>query len=192
MRVIAGDFKGRRLTAPKGTDIRPTSDRVKEAIFSMVQADAEHAVCLDLFAGTGALGIEALSRGAKLVYFCDNSPAALEALRENLDACGLSGARAIVFKTDLQSALRKSGGRLPPLQEKCNLVFIDAPYEMCEYYSQILIALATEEKLEEGARIIIERDAGKGGYTLPDGFIKIREKRYGSIGVDLLIYGEDK
>jgi len=181
MRVIAGEFKGRKLVAPKGEDIRPTADRVKEAIFSMLQADTEGAVCLDLFAGTGALGIEALSRGAARVYFCDTAPAALESLKRNLDICRAGAGRAIVMKADWRSAVAK-------IQEKCNLVFIDAPYEMCDYYPQILSALAEKGALEAGAYIVIERDAGAAGYELQAGYDRIQEKRYGGIGVDVLRY----
>jgi len=183
MRVIAGSFKGRKLTAPKGADIRPTADRVKEAIFSMLHQHTEGSVCLDLFAGTGALGIEALSRGAARVYFCDIAPAALESLQRNLDACQADAKSAIILKADWRNAVFK-------ITEKCNLVFIDAPYEMCEYYAQILAALSEKGALQQGAFLVIERDAGAGGYALPAGFERIQEKRYGGIGVDLLRYAE--
>jgi len=181
MRVIAGEFKGRRLIAPKGTEMRPTADRVKEAIFSMVQPDLPDAVCLDLFAGSGALGIEALSRGAARVYFCDNVPASLAALRQNLDACRLNGQRAVALAMDWR-------GAPAALNEKCNMVFIDAPYEMCEHYSQIVATLAEKRSLRDGALLVIERSARTGGYALPAGFERIRERRYGSVGVDILIF----
>jgi len=182
MRVIAGEYRGRRLIAPDGTDTRPTIDRVKEAIFSMIEPEISGAVCLDLFAGSGALGLEALSRGAARVYFCDNAPASLAALRKNAGACRVDGDRAVVFACDWRAVTSR-------MNEKCNLVFIDAPYNMCEHYSQILERLATGGVLEEGALIVIERSALKGGYPLPDGFRRIREKRYGSVGVDLLACG---
>ena len=181
MRVIAGSFKGRKLDVPKGIGIRPTSDRVKEAIFSMVQPELSDAVCLDLFAGSGALGIEALSRGAARVYFCDVATASLAVLRKNLDTCRADGSQAVVLAKDWRNAAVY-------LKEKCNLVFIDAPYNMCEHYSQILEKLSRGSALEKDAHIVIERDASTGGYLLPEGFERIREKRYGNVGVDLLIY----
>ena len=181
MRVIAGEFKGRKLTAPRGIGMRPTADRVKEAIFSMVQPVLEDAVCLDLFAGSGSLGIEALSRGAACVHFCDIDPVSIAALRKNLDTCRIDGRRACILAKDWRTAVTE-------LDKKCNLVFIDAPYEMCEYYSQILEKLVKHGVLTDEAMIVIERDAGKGGYTLPAGFGMIREKRYGGTGVDLLFY----
>jgi len=184
MRVIAGDFKGRRIVAPKGEEVRPTPERVKEAIFSMVHYELPGAICLDLFAGTGALGIEALSRGASRVYFCEMAAPSLAALKKNLDACLLEPDRAIVLKTDWRGAVQR-------LREKCNLVFIDAPYEMWEHYLQILEALSKYGALAGGATIVIERSAGAGSYGIPAGFEKVREKRYGSVGVDLLVFTDD-
>ena len=184
LRVIAGDFKGRRLESPKGTDVRPTADRVKEAIFSMVQLYIQNAVCLDLFAGTGSLGIEALSRGASKVYFCDSAPASLAAVRKNLDICRADSRHAVVITSDWR-------GACAGMKEKCNLVFIDAPFEMCEHYPQILATLAEKCVLDKNARIIIERNDRKGGYALPQGFTRLSEKRYGSIGVDLLLFNDD-
>ncbi|MDR3365017.1 MAG: 16S rRNA (guanine(966)-N(2))-methyltransferase RsmD [Clostridiales Family XIII bacterium] len=183
MRVIAGEFKGRKLLSPKGRGVRPTTDLVKEAIFSMIAPYLPDAVCLDLFAGTGALGIEALSRGAARVYFCDVSPDSTALLRQNLDACRVDGRGAVVYRSDWRGAVTKLG-------EKCNLVFIDAPYEMWEYYSQILETLAAVRVLGTDARIVVERDADMGGYALPVNFERVREKRYGGIGVDLLAYAD--
>ena len=181
MRIISGELKGRRLTALKGTGIRPTSDKVKEAIFSMVQPVIENATCLDLFAGAGSLGIEALSRGAARVYFCDIDPASLAALRQNLDECRVDGRRAIIIAKDWRQAIAG-------LREKCNLVFIDAPYEMCDYYSQILETLVAQSALTDNAIVVLERDSGASGYALHAQIEKVREKRYGGIGVDLLYY----
>jgi len=185
MRVIAGDFKGRRLVAPKGPGVRPTPDRVKEALFSMVEPCLADAVCLDLFAGTGSLGIEALSRGAARVYFCDPAPASLAALRQNLDICRVDASRAVVLAAEWHKVHTY-------LSEKCNLVFIDAPYKMCEHYSQMLETLAERGVMADGALVAIERDAGKGGYALPEGFIKVRERRYGSVGIDLVAAAGDE
>ena len=181
MRVIAGDFKGRKLVSPKGSFVRPTADRVKEAIFSMIEAELPGAVCFDMFAGSGALGIEALSRGAERVYFCENAGVSIEALKHNLEACAVDGRRAVLLTRSWETAAAL-------MNEKCNLVFIDAPYNMCEYYSQILESLAEGHVLEEDALIVIERRNSAGGYVLPGGFSLIREKRYGSVGVDLIAY----
>src|SRR5215204_512227 len=121
MRVIAGAYGGRRLQAPPGTDTRPTADRVREALFSILGARVEGARVLDLFAGSGALGLEALSRGAAQVTFVESAPAALAALRANLAALG---AGAEVVRADalrwLHAASR--GAR------QYDLVFLDPPY----------------------------------------------------------------
>jgi len=183
MRVIAGEFKGRKLASRKGMAVRPTTDKVKEALFSMIQGDIPDAVCLDLFAGTGALGIEALSRGASRVYFCDIDALSVAVIRQNLESCGIDGQRAVVIKSDWR-------GCGPQIKEKCNIVFIDSPYEMCVYYSQILETLVRQGIVGHGSALVVERDSGAGGYELPAGFVKSREKRYGSIGVDLLLFDD--
>jgi len=181
IRVGAGEFKRRKLLTLKGTDTRPTADRVKGAIFSMVKQDIPGAICLDLFTGTGALGIEALSRGAERVYFCDRSKASIIVLKKNLAICGIDDRRAVVILKDWRAAVSI-------IEEKCNLVFIDAPYNMCEYYPQILESLAHEHVLEKDASLVIERDALADLYVLPLGFEKVTRKRYGNVGVDLLRY----
>ncbi len=96
MRVISGTCKGRRLFAVKGLDLRPTSDRVKEAIFDILQDRCRDQRVLDLFAGTGALGVEALSRGARGAVFIEKNPRSLATLRKNITLCGLSEQAEIV------------------------------------------------------------------------------------------------
>lgn len=182
MRVIAGELKGRKLIAPRGEGTRPTSDKVKEAIFSMVQEEIEGAVCLDLFAGSGALGIEALSRGAEKVYFCDFSPESAAALRQNLENCRIDAKRGTVHVCDWRSILTQ-------IKPKCNIVFIDAPYEMWEHYAQILKTLAEKNVMENGAIVVVERASGAERYVVPEGYVTIREKKYGGTGVDLLVFG---
>lgn len=117
MRVVAGRYKGRRLKAPKGSATRPTSDRVREALFSVL-GTLDGARVLDLFAGSGALGIEALSRGAATATFVDDDPKAVEAIRQNLSAIGVD---ADVRRCDALAFLRAGGGPY-------DVVFIDPPY----------------------------------------------------------------
>ena len=87
MRIITGEYRGRKLETPIGYDVRPTTDKVKEAIFNLLQNDIYGAVCVDLFAGTGSLGLEALSRGAEKCYFCDNARASLNLIKTNVKIC---------------------------------------------------------------------------------------------------------
>jgi 16S rRNA (guanine966-N2)-methyltransferase len=121
MRVIAGRYGGRRLVAPPGAATRPTSDRVREALFSILGPHVLGATVLDLFAGSGALGLEALSRGAARVTFVESAPAALRALRANLDALG---AEADVVRADAVKWLRAASGG----ERQYSLVFLDPPY----------------------------------------------------------------
>ena len=117
MRVIAGECRGRRLLEPAGMEVRPTTDQVKEALFNIIQFDIEGRKALDLFAGTGQLGIEALSRGAAECVFVDASRDSLKLVRENLRRCDLTGR---VVQADSLSFLQ--GG------EKFDLIFLDPPY----------------------------------------------------------------
>jgi 16S rRNA (guanine966-N2)-methyltransferase len=125
MRVIAGQWGGRRLQAPAGAATRPTSDRVREALFSILGERVADARVLDLFAGSGALGIEALSRGAAEATFVDSSPAAVRAVRANLEALG---AEAEVRRADAPVFLRGASGA----GRHYDLVFLDPPYRLAE------------------------------------------------------------
>ena len=146
MRVVAGEFKGRRLHAPRGAGTRPTADRVREALFSMLD-DVEGARVLDLYAGSGALGIEALSRGAASVVFVERDRGALDALRRNLDTVG---ADAEVRRQDVARFLARPEGTF-------DLVLCDPPYDdaprVAAPLTEALPAIAAED-----ARIVTESD----------------------------------
>ena len=120
MRVITGEAKGRRLFSPDGAETRPTSDFVKQAVFSMIRDDIEGRRALDLFAGTGQMGIEALSRGAVCAHFVDNARAAVCVIKKNLEHCRLE-ANARVFQCGAMEFLSRA-------KEKYDLIFIDPPY----------------------------------------------------------------
>ncbi len=150
MRVIAGRYGGRRLQAPPGAATRPTSDRVREALFSILGPRVEGAVVLDLFAGSGALGLEALSRGADRATFVDSAPAALRALRTNLRTLGADGE---VVRADAVRWLRTAsgGGR------QYSLVFLDPPYRRAEALAAAL-SDALPAVLGRGALVVSESD----------------------------------
>jgi len=152
VRVIAGTLGGRRLKAPRGTTTRPTSDRVKEALFALL-GDIAGARVLDLFAGAGGLGIEALSRGAARAVFIERDQRALRALRENVRALGLGAARAEVRAGDVLALLRTARGRA----ETYDLVFIDPPYSRASDLGREL-SLLLAPLLEPEARIVVESD----------------------------------
>jgi len=150
MRIIAGTYGGRRLQAPPGDATRPTSDRVREALFSILGDRVTGARVLDLFAGSGALGLEALSRGAAAVTFVDSAPAAIRALRANLDALL---ADAEVVRAD---ALRWLHGAARDARQY-DLVFLDPPYRRAGALGAPLSA-ALVPVLAEGALVVAEAD----------------------------------
>ena len=108
MRIITGDFKGRRLEMPENNNIRPTTEKVKEAIFSIIAGNLEDAVCVDLFAGTGNLGLEALSRGAEKCYFGDNSRESLALIKRNIEMCRAEE-WSVVIPGDFEKILTRLG-----------------------------------------------------------------------------------
>jgi 16S rRNA (guanine966-N2)-methyltransferase len=152
VRVIAGTHGGRRLKAPRGRTTRPTSDRVREALFSML-GELRGERVLDLFAGSGALGIEALSRGASRAVFVERDEGALKALRDNLAALAIPPELAEVRHSDARAALRSARER----REKYDLVFIDPPYRQARALAREL-AQALPEVLESEARVVVESD----------------------------------
>ena len=121
MRIIAGRLKGRRVAAPPGLDVRPTSDRLRETLFNVLADSAQGAHVLDGFAGTGALGLEAWSRGAASVVFVEQDPRALRALEANVDACGVADACTII-RGDFRTV------RVEP--PRFDLVLLDPPYSI--------------------------------------------------------------
>ena len=149
MRVVAGDLRGRRLRAPRGRDVRPTSDRVREALFSLL-AGVEDARVLDLFAGSGALGIEALSRGASSAVFVDAARGSAAAVRANLEALGLHAEVHIRTAERFLATAAESG-------RQYDLVFIDPPYRLAGALSEPLSA-ALPPVLAPGARVVVESD----------------------------------
>lgn len=169
MRVITGTARGRRLKTPENYDIRPTTDNVKESIFNIIQFDIEGRRVLDLFAGTGQLGIECLSRGAAEAVFVDESSAAVKIVKENLKICGLSAA---VMQCDAISFLRGCG--------KFNLIFIDPPYDS-DIYNEVLKTINSVDILSDGGIIICEarRDRQLPEMTAP--YKKQREYNYGKV-----------
>jgi 16S rRNA (guanine966-N2)-methyltransferase len=168
MRVISGRYGGRRLQAPSGAATRPTSDRVREALFSVLGDRVDQARVLDLFAGSGALGIEALSRGAAEATFVDSAPAAIRALRANLQALG---AEAEVRRADARRFL----GGASAAARQYDLVFLDPPYRLAGRLGSELTA-ALPAVLAPGAAVVAESDRRA---PLELGLPILDERRYG-------------
>lgn len=152
MRVIAGRLGGRRLKAPRGRVTRPTSDRVREALFSTL-GELDGASVLDLFAGTGALGIEALSRGAARAVFVERDAGATRTLAENLRNLGIASEQAEVRRGDVPAVLRSARAR----EETYDLVFIDPPYGHAHDWGPELSAILPS-LLRPTARVVVESD----------------------------------
>jgi 16S rRNA (guanine966-N2)-methyltransferase len=181
MRVIAGRLGGRRLKAPRGrATTRPTSDRVREALFSML-GEVEGSVALDLFAGTGALGIEALSRGAQRVVFVERDAAAIRVLRANLVQLGLDAPEAEVRMGDALTALRAARGA----GETYDLVFVDPPYRQARESSPTHpgeLSALLEAVLAPEARVVVESDRRA---PLQLSFEVVRKRRYGDTTITI-------
>ena len=176
MRVIAGTARGRRLEAPRGAAVRPTTDRVKEALFSILQPRLRGAVVCDLYAGSGALGIEALSRGAASVTFVESDRRALEAIRANLDATGLAAA-ADVRRAHLPQAVAVLVGPY-------DIVLADPPYDFDDESLAALLQQVTG-LLAEGAILVLERDRRSDAPPWPAELSPLPPRRYGDTTLHL-------
>lgn len=152
MRVISGSAKGKKLNTIKGIETRPTLDRVKEALFNIIQFNIKEKVVLDLFSGSGALGIEALSRGAKKAVFCDTSLDAVKIIEQNLNATKLINKSAIINK-DYLDALKELGEK----NNKFDLIFLDPPYKS-DYGIISIDSIIKNNLLKEDGIIIFETD----------------------------------
>lgn len=175
MRIIAGRWKGRKLEAPLGDRTRPTGDRAREAIFSMLASrlgSFEELRVADLFAGTGALGLEALSRGAAHCTFAESDNGALSILRRNIEACG---AEADIIAADVRA--------LPAARRACDLVFMDPPYAS-GLHEPALAVLAERNWLAPGGWVIVETAAAI-GVEAP-GLARETDRRFGKARITLL------
>jgi 16S rRNA (guanine966-N2)-methyltransferase len=171
MRVIAGAFRGRRLHSPKGDKIRPTIDKVREAIFNIIASEIPGAKVLDLFAGTGAMGLEALSRGAAGCVFVDQSEDAIRLVRENVALCGVQE-KSLIIRETMPSAIRRLASR----GELFDLIFLDPPYGH-GYLEKALEILETVAK--EDAMIVAESHVKDEPPSHLKVWSKERERRYG-------------
>ena len=155
MRVISGTLKGKKLFSVKGLSLRPTSDRVRESVFDILQGSIEGRRVLDLFAGTGAMGIEALSRGARAAVFIENHPGSLDALKRNLAACRLEGVSEVLAK-EAEGGLRFLEGRGGNFE----VIFLDPPYGK-GLASKTVAMLAGSPLLNPETLIVAEHSAAE-------------------------------
>ena len=177
MRVITGSARGRKLKTPANYDIRPTTDNVKEALFSILQFDIEGRRVLDLFAGTGQLGIECLSRGAASATFVDKDRDALRIVKDNLKSCGLTGT---VVQADALSFLQSG--------QQFDLIFVDPPYDS-GLYEAVLERINLVDILSDGGIIICEARRERNLPEMAAPYYKGKEDRYGK--AKLCLYKKD-
>lgn len=175
MRVISGIYKARRILPPANDNVRPTTDKVKEAIFATLQTDIQDAVVIDLFAGSGALGIEALSRGAKKAYFCDASPGSIDLVKKNTSFVDKDTYE--IVKGDFADCLRRLAGR----GVKADIILCDPPYGK-NLPEKALEEIEKLNILSENGIVVVERETFD---PVPKKtFSYVASKNYGKISLD--------
>lgn len=174
MRVITGMSRGRKLVTPAGLDVRPTTDNVKEAVFSILQFGLEGRSFLDAFAGSGQMGIEALSRGAQSAVFVDNSRKSLEAVRKNLTLTGLSDKARVITGDTLAF--------LSSCREKFDLAFLDPPYQTGLLQKALVL---TEGVMQPGGRIVCEHPVEEALPQEIGRFLLKKQYKYGKIMISI-------
>ena len=181
MRIIAGEARGRTLLAPKGQDTRPTQDYVRESLFNILQQSVPDARVLDLFAGSGALALEALSRGAQRAVLVDCATDAIQCINRNAESLGFAK-RATIIRADWLAALTRLAGN----GEQFTLVFLDPPYRMTETAAQCA-KLADLALLAKDALVLIEhrRDVTP---APDDRFTETDQRRYGDTVIHFYRY----
>jgi 16S rRNA (guanine966-N2)-methyltransferase len=173
MRVISGKYRGRRLKGPKGLELRPTGDRLKESLFDILKPRIGGATIMDVFSGTGSIGIEAISRGAGMVVFIEGDPSAVALIRHNLELCGIREGYTII-QEDAFKALRSLARR----EFRTDIIFLDPPYAWEPY--EDLLKLALKPGIASGGTSVIVEHTRR--VALPDsgdGYERYRVVRQG-------------
>ncbi len=171
MRVIAGTARRLLLKTPDGLDTRPTADRIKETLFNMLMPDLPDAVFIDLFSGSGGIGIEALSRGARKAYFIENNSKAIACITDNIEHTHLAD-KSVVLKQDVFAALRGS------IKETADIIFLDPPYG--QEYDRKVLEILQNAPYVSGDTLIVAEAALKTPFDYAEalGFTVTKEKRY--------------
>ena len=178
MKITSGEYKYRNIEVPRG--IRPTTEKVREAVFSMIREWIPGAAVCDLFAGSGAMGLEALSRGADHCWFAELSRQNFRVLMGNIENCR-AGEKSTVMNCDFKAALARIRGTL-------DVVIMDPPYDETEYYPQAMEILQERCLLDEGSIVIAEHIYDNKLSETYGRLRRIKEKKYGTIGVDVFIF----
>jgi len=183
MRITGGQLKGRLLVSPRGLNIRPTSDQVREAIFNIIGQDLHGVKVLDFFAGTGILGLETLSRGASSVVFVDISPQSIKLIRKNLDLCEHQDS-GVIIRRDLRKGIR----RIHILSKQIfDLVFLDPPYGK-NFIPLILSGLSTMDILSKRSRVIAESSKNEKLPVTFESLEMVDARSYGDTKISVYAY----
>lgn len=186
MRIISGTNKGMKLYAPEGMSVRPTSDKIKEAIFNMIGYIDEESIVLDLFSGSGGVGIEFLARGAHKCYFVDASHKSLSYVKKNLELCKFKEKARIIMGDYERAVINLSKEGI-----KFNYIFADPPYDL-NCGANIAKKVFENNLLEQGGMLIIETDKSEKVIDNIDTYvIKYKEKLYGRTRISIMTYGEN-
>ncbi len=162
LKVLAGEFGGRLLKAPKGSQTRPTTSMLRKAVFDILQPRIQDAVFLDLFSGSGAMGIEALSRGAKKAIFIDSHKDAILCLKENLALLKLES-KALIIQNDVFKALKK----LEEMKAYCDIIYVDPPYDRSNLYLELLMFFEKSSLLKADGTLLLESPIPSPLQSLP-------------------------
>ena len=179
VRVLAGDLKGRMLKYPRDPAVRPTMQRTKESVFESLSADLKGAIFIDLYAGAGGIGIEALSRGAARVHFVEHGRAALDCLRDNLSRCRIDDSRYRVHATDVIDFLRASRSR----DIRPNVVYVDPPYHSAGV--PVLLEFLSRIDYPAGGMLVLEHP--KDAAHAPERLVRTRLRRFGQTSVSFFV-----
>ncbi|QJW44378.1 16S rRNA (guanine(966)-N(2))-methyltransferase RsmD [bacterium BFN5] len=186
MRIITGSAKGTKLKAPRGLDTRPTTDRVKESIFNILGNAVYEAMVLDLFAGTGSLGLEALSRGAQRAVFVDQNTSSIHVIKENVDHTKMSD-KAEILKSDVLKTIEK----FTKTKDLFDIVFCDPPYNK-GYINKVLQLIDQGAIVAEQAILVLEHSRHEQLANQWDNLVLKRSERYGETIVSFLIYNSQQ
>jgi 16S rRNA (guanine966-N2)-methyltransferase len=174
MRIVAGIYRSRRLESLRGMKLRPTSDRLRETLFNILGPRIEGSRFADLYAGTGAVGIEALSRGAAEVFFIEKHPPAAKLIRRNLDSLGVTSGAAILSVDALRGVEMLAAQHAAAPEEGMDIVFVDPPWDDDKEYARTLGALGLAGFFSPGARVVVEH---RRNFSLAENYGRLRLAR---------------
>lgn len=177
MRVIAGKYKGRTLFSPKDQSVRPTTDRIKENVFNLIQGRVAGSAFLDLFGGSGAMSVEALSRGASSTVTVDASRESVALIKKNFQKVGV-GREGEILELSYDLALKRLAGR------RFDLIYLDPPYR-ADYYEDILAKILSSGVLAEEGLVLFEH-ATEREFPAVDGYLSADKRKYGSVTLEIL------